>query len=71
MPVLQPALSSSIDLSSLPGRVAEALTGLAAICRAPLASQPCPAAFEEVEQRVRESVNTLGCEVLGAWIREP
>ena len=68
MPVLQPALSSSIDLSSLPGRVAEALTGLAAICRAPLASQPCPAAFEEVEQRVRESVNTLGCEVLGAWI---
>ena len=68
MPVSQPALSSSIDLSGLPARVLEALTGLAAVCRAPLASEPCPAAFEEVERRVRESVNTLGCEVLGSWI---
>ena len=68
MPVSQPAQSSSIDLSGLPARVLEALTGLAAVCRAPLASAPCPAAFEEVEQRVRESVNALGCEVLGSWI---
>ena len=42
--------------------------GWTAVCRAPLASQPCPAAFEEAERRVRESVNALGCEVLGAWI---
>ena len=68
MPVSQPALSSSIDLSDLPARVLEALAGLAAVCRAPLASEPCPAAFEEMEQRVRASVNALGCEVLGAWI---
>ena len=68
MPVSQPAQCSSIDLSGLPARVLEALTGLAAVCRAPLAAEPCPAAFEEVEQRVRESVNALGCEVLGAWI---
>ena len=68
MPVSQPAQSSSIDLSGLPARVLEALTGLAAVCRAPLASEPCPAAFEEVELRVRESVNALGCEVLGSWI---
>ncbi len=68
MPVSQPALSSSIDLSGLPVRVLEALTGLAAVCRAPLASEPCVAAFEEAEHRIRESVNALGCEVLGAWI---
>ncbi|MCY4503927.1 MAG: hypothetical protein OXE57_20555 [Alphaproteobacteria bacterium] len=68
MPVSQPALSSSIDLTGLPVRVLEALTGLAAVCRAPLAAEPCPAAFEEAEHRIRESVNALGCEVLGAWI---
>ncbi len=27
-----------------------------------------PAAFEEAENRIRESVNALGCEALGAWI---
>lgn len=68
MPVSQPALSSSIDLTGLPVRVLEALTGLTAVCRAPLAAEPCPAAFEEAEHRIRESVNALGCEVLGAWI---
>ena len=68
MPVSQPALSSSIDLTGLPVRVLEALTGLAAVCRAPLAAEPCPAAFEEAEHRIRESVNALGCEILGAWI---
>ena len=46
MPVSQPALSSSIDLSGLPGRVAEALAELVAVCREPLASAPCAAAFE-------------------------
>ena len=66
MPVSQPALSSSIDLSGLPGRVAEALAELVAVCRALPASVPC--AFEEAELRVRESVNALGCEVLGAWV---
>ncbi len=66
MPVSQPALSSSIDLSGLPARVLEALTGLTAVCRAALALEPCPAAFEEVERRVREDVNALGCAVLGS-----
>ena len=68
MPVSQSASCSSIDLSGLPDRVAEALAGLAAVCREPLASEPCGAVFEEAERRVRESVNALGCEVLGAWI---
>ena len=68
MPVSPPALSSSIDLTGLPVRVPEALTGLAAVCRARLAAAPCPAAFEEAEHRIRESVNALGCEVPGAWI---
>ncbi len=68
MPVSQPVQPSSIDLSGLPARVLEALTGLAAVCRAPLAVEPCPAAFEEAEHRIRESVNALGCEVLGSWI---
>ena len=53
MPVSQPARSSSIDPLGLPARV---LGALAAVYRAPLASQPCATAFEEVEQRVRESV---------------
>ncbi len=68
MPMSQPAQSSFIDLSGLAARVLETLTGLAAVCCAPLASEPCPAAFEEVERRVRESVNVLGCAVLGSWI---
>ena len=68
MPVSQSASCSSIDVSGLPDRVAEALAGLAAVCREPLASEPCAAVFEEAERRVRESVNALGCEVLGAWI---
>ena len=68
MPVSQPALSSSIDVSGLPGRVVEALAGLVSVCREPLASAPWAAAFEEAELRVRESVNALGCEVLGAWV---
>ena len=68
MPVSQSAQSSSIDLSGLPAGVLEALTGLAAVCRAALAPEPCPAAFEEVERRVRERVNALGCAVPGSWI---
>ena len=55
MPMSQPAQFSSIDLSGLPARVPEALAGLAAVCRAALASRPCPVAFEGVERLVRES----------------
>ena len=68
MAVSQSASCSSIDLAGLPARVLEALSELVAVCREPLASAPCAAAFEEAELRVRESVNALGCEVLGAWV---
>lgn len=68
MAVSQSASCSSIDLAGLPARILEALSGLVAVCREPLASAPCAAAFEEAELRVRESVNALGCEVLGAWV---
>lgn len=40
---------------------------LIAVCHAFPASVPCAAAFEEAELRVWESVNKLGCEVLGTW----
>ncbi len=68
MAVSQSASCLSIDLSGLPARVLEALSGLVAVCREPLASAPCADAFEEAELRVRESVNALGREVLGSWI---
>ena len=68
MAVSQSASCSSIDLAGLPARILEALSGLVAVCREPLASAPCAAAFEEAELRVRESVNALSCEVLGAWV---
>ena len=68
MAVSQSASCSSIDLAGVPARILEALAGLVAVCREPLASAPCAAAFEEAELRVRESVNALGCEVLGAWV---
>ena len=68
MAVSQSASCPSIDLAGLPARMLEALAGLVALCREPLASAPCAAAFEEAELRVRESVNALGCEVLGAWV---
>lgn len=68
MAVSQSAPCSSIDLAGLPARILEALSGLVAVCREPLASAPCAAAFEEAELRVRESVNALGCAVLGSWI---
>ena len=65
MTVSQSASCPSIDLSGLPARVAEELAALIAVCRALSAS--VPSAFEEAELRIRESVNALGCEVLGAW----
>ena len=68
MAVSQSASCSSIDLAGLPARILEALAGLVTVCREPLVSAPCAAAFEEAELRVRESVNALGCEVLGAWV---
>ena len=65
MTVSQSASCPSIDVSCLSARVVEALADLIAVCRALPAS--VPSAFEEAELRVRESVNALGCEVLGAW----
>ena len=55
----QPERSSSIDLSGLPARAAEALAGLAG-GSVPLASQPCPAAFKEVERPVWGSLSDRG-----------
>ena len=68
MSVSQPPAPSSIDLSGLPARVAEAVARMAAVCRQQLGSHPCPETFEETERRVRESVNALGCEILGACV---
>ena len=68
MAVSQSASCSSIDLAGLPARVLETLSRLLAVCRRPLAYAPCAATFQEAELRVRESVNALGCEVLGAWV---
>ena len=66
MTVSQSASCPSIDVSCLSTRVVEALADLIAVCGALPASVPC--AFEEAELRVRESVNALGREALGAWI---
>ena len=66
MAVSQLASCSSIDLAGLPARGAEARSVLVAVCRERLGSAPRAAAFEQAELRVRESVNPLGCEVLGA-----
>ena len=68
MAVAQSASCLSIDLSGLPDSILEALAGLAAVGRERLASVRYAAAFEEAKLRVRESVNALGCEVLGAWV---
>ena len=54
MRVSQPPAPSSIDLSDLPARVAEAVARMAALCRQQLGSEPCPESFEETERRVRE-----------------
>ena len=68
MSVSQRPPPSSIDVSDLPVRVAEAVAGMAAVCRRQFGPDRSAEGFEEAERRVRESVNALGCEVLGAWI---
>ena len=59
---------SSIDVSGLPVRVAEAVARMAWVCRRQLGADRSAEEFEEAERRVRESVNALGCEVLGAFV---
>ena len=61
---------SSIDLSGVPARVAEAFSRMAGFCREQLRSEPSPEAFEDGERRARESVNAFACEVLGAVIEK-
>ena len=68
MRVSQSPTPSSIDLCGLPPRVGEAAAQVVAFCREQLRSEPSPEAFEEGERQVRETMNTLGCEVLGASI---
>ena len=65
-----PALGhpSSIDLSGVPARVAEAVAQVVAVCHEQFRPDPCPEAFEEAELRVRETMNALACELLGAVI---
>ena len=66
MSVSRSPAPSSIDLSGVPARVAEAV----AVCHEQFRSDPCPEAFEEAELRVRETMNALACELLGAVNRE-
>ena len=61
---------SSIDLSGVPARVAEAVAQVVAVCHEQFRSDPCPEAFEEAELRVRETMNALACELLGAVIEK-
>ena len=68
MRVSQSPTPSSIDLGGLPPRVGEAVAQVVAFCREQLRSEPSSEAFEEGERQVRETMNTLGCEVLGASI---
>ena len=61
---------SSIDLSGVPARVAEAVAQVVAVCHEQFRPDPCPEAFEEAELRVRETMNALACELLGAVIEK-
>ena len=67
MSVSRSPAPSSIDLSGVPARVAEAVE-VVAVCHEQFRSDPCPEAFEEAELRVRETMNALACELLGAVI---
>ena len=61
MAVSQARLPSSIDLSGLPPRVAEAVAQMTAVCHQQLGSERSPGAFEEIERQVRGSNgNCLG-----------
>ena len=51
-------------------RVAEAVAQVVAVCHEQFRSDPCPEAFEEAELRVRETMNALACELLGAVIEK-
>ena len=70
MPVSRSPAPSSIDLSGVPARVAEAVAQVVAVCHEQFRSDPCPEAFEEAELRVRETMNALACELLGAVIEK-
>ena len=70
MSVSQRPPPSSIDVSDLPVRVAEAVAGMAAVCRRQFGPDRSAEGFEEAERRVREGVHALGCEVLGAFVED-
>ena len=70
MSVSQRPPPSSIDVSDLPVRVAEAVAGMAAVCRRQFGPDRSAEGFEEAERRVREGVHALGCEVLSAFIED-
>ena len=70
MSVSRSPAPSSIDLSGVPARVAEAVAQVVAVCHERFRSDPCPEAFEEAELRVRETMNALACELLGAVIEK-
>ena len=70
MSVSRSPAPSSIDLSAcLPGST-EAVAQVVAVCHEQFRSDPCPEAFEEAELRVRETMNALACELLGAVIEK-
>ena len=52
MSVSRSPAPSSIDLSGVPARVAEAVAQVVAVCHEQFRSDPCPEAFEEAELRV-------------------
>ena len=70
MSVSRSRAPSSIDLSGVPARVAEAVAQVVAVCHEQFRPDPCPEAFEEAELRVRETMNALACELLGAVIEK-
>ena len=70
MSVSRSPAPSSIDLSGVPARVAEAVAQVVAVCHEQFRSDPCPEAFEEAELWVRETMNALACELLGAVIEK-
>ena len=52
MSVSRSRAPSSIDLSGVPARVAEAVAQVVAVCHEQFRPDPCPEAFEEAELRV-------------------
>ena len=70
MSVSRSPAPSPIDLSGVPARVAEAVAQVVAVCHGQFRRDPCPGAFEEAELRVRETMNALACELLGAVIEK-